>query len=75
MNGKFESEIKSIPGIEKISQVSEDEKQLRYEILASKGSDLREAIFNKLVEKKLTLLELYQETTSLEDIFRELTIK
>ncbi len=75
LNGKFESEIKSIPGIEKISQVSEDEKQLRYEILASKGSDLREAIFNKLVEKKLTLLELYQETTSLEDIFRELTIK
>lgn len=68
-------ELKSIDGIDEVSLLSEDENQLYIEVHATKGKDLREEISKKAVEKKFLLLGLHQETTSLEDIFRELTIK
>lgn len=68
-------ELKSIDGIENVRLISEDTSQFNFEVLASKGKDLREGISRKAVEKNFLLLGLHQETTSLEDIFRELTIK
>lgn len=69
------NELSSIGGIDNVSLLNEDEHQYYFEVLAMKGKDLREEISKKAVEKKFLLLGLHQETTSLEDIFRELTIK
>jgi hypothetical protein len=43
------------------------------DLTASKGVDVREEIFKKVVTSDMVLLELHQEETSLEDIFRKLT--
>ena len=43
------------------------------DITANKGTDVREEIFRKIVSMDMVLLELHQEETSLEDIFRKLT--
>jgi ABC-2 type transport system ATP-binding protein len=39
----------------------------------SDGKDIREDIFNFAKEKNLTLLSLYKEESSLEDVFKQLT--
>lgn len=45
----------------------------KYQIVGAKDIDLREFVFNFVVEKKLTLLQLNLEKTSVEDIFQQLT--
>jgi ABC-2 type transport system ATP-binding protein len=45
----------------------------RYAVEAERGTDLREALFDFAVGKGLKLLELQQATTTLEDVFIQLT--
>jgi ABC-2 type transport system ATP-binding protein len=67
--GMFES----VNGVEKVKVVSDDTDVWNIDISANKGSDVRDEIFKKVVSNDMVLLDLHQEETSLEDIFRKLT--
>lgn len=66
--------IRNIKGIDKAKFDSEDAKSWKFELSSGKGADVREDLFNKAVGMKLVILGLHQEETSLEEIFRELTV-
>jgi ABC-2 type transport system ATP-binding protein len=70
---KVISLFEGINNIDKVKFVSDNDKSWALELLASKGNDVREDVFRKIVSNDLVLLELHQEETSLEDIFRKLT--
>lgn len=65
--------ISSIRNIEKARILKEDNISYHFDIAGSKGEDVREDIFRKLVSMNQVILGLHQEEASLEDIFRELT--
>lgn len=58
----------SISGVRKFS-----EDKGRWIFTAESGKDLREEIFNFAKDRNLTLLSLYKEESSLEDVFKQLT--
>jgi ABC-2 type transport system ATP-binding protein len=70
---KLISTMESIKNVDKAKIVSDDDKSWTVDIAATKGIDVREEIFKKIVASDMVLLELHQEETSLEDIFRKLT--
>lgn len=65
--------LSSISHIDKARIAREDEQAVYFNISGSKGTDVREDIFRKIVSMNMVLLGLHQEETSLEDIFRQLT--
>lgn len=67
-------DIESVHYVEKAKVKSENDKEIVFEIRAQKGSDIREGLFKKMGARNAVILELHQEETSLEDIFRQLTI-
>lgn len=67
--------VNSIRNIEKARISKEDDKSVHLILAVSKGEDVREDIFKKIVSMNHVLLGLHQEETSLEDIFRQLTTK
>jgi ABC-2 type transport system ATP-binding protein len=70
---KVQSMFESVIGVEKVKFVSDDNEVWNIDITANKGSDVRDAVFKKVVSNDMVLLNLHQEETSLEDIFRKLT--
>jgi ABC-2 type transport system ATP-binding protein len=70
---KIISMFESVNGVEKVKINSDDSDVWNIDISANKGSDVRDAIFKKVVSNDMVLLDLHQEETSLEDIFRKLT--
>jgi len=70
---KIQSMFESVNGVEKVKFVSDDNEVWNIDITANKGSDVRDAVFKKVVSNDMVLLNLHQEETSLEDIFRKLT--
>ncbi len=70
---KIISTMETIKNVDKVKIVSDDDNSWTVDITASKGIDVREEIFKKIVSLDMVLLELHQEETSLEDIFRKLT--
>ncbi|MDD5363202.1 MAG: ATP-binding cassette domain-containing protein [Ignavibacteria bacterium] len=70
---KLISIMESIKNVDKAKIVSDDDNSWTVDITATKGIDVREEIFKKIVSSDMVLLELHQEETSLEDIFRKLT--
>jgi ABC-2 type transport system ATP-binding protein len=70
---KIISMLESVSGVEKVIVTSDDAEVWNIDISAPKGSDVRDAIFKKVVSNDMVLLDLHQEETSLEDIFRKLT--
>jgi ABC-2 type transport system ATP-binding protein len=52
---------------------NEDKSALRLRLLCKSSSDLRGDIYSKIKQTDWTLLEFFQETQSLENIFRQLT--
>lgn len=68
-----EREFDSIEGIEKIEPTEDDEGLLHIRLTCASSADLRENIYRKVKDTDWILLELHQETKSLENIFRELT--
>jgi ABC-2 type transport system ATP-binding protein len=71
---KIISLFESIKEIEKTKIVSEENNCWTIEISSGTGADVREEIINKIVTSNMVLLEIHQEETSLEDIFRKLTM-
>lgn len=70
---KILSLFEAVNGVEKVKVVSDDNDVWNIDIMANKGSDVRDAVFKKVVSSDMVLLNLHQEETSLEDIFRKLT--
>ena len=70
---KIISEFEKLPKAEKVKFISDDDNSWNLEINVPKGVDVREDMFRKIVALDMVLLELHQEETSLEDIFRKLT--
>jgi ABC-2 type transport system ATP-binding protein len=71
---KLVSELESINNVDKV-KVDQEDDVWKVDILTSKDTDLREDIARKVMSMNLVMLELHQEETSLEDIFRNLTRK
>jgi len=66
--------LQEIDGVEKISADGEfNDDILHIEISCRSKNDLREQIYQSVKETEWVILELYQETKTLEKIFRELT--
>ena len=65
--------FETITNVEKVKILDKDSNSWNIDISATKGIDIREEIFKKVVSNDMILLELHQEETSLEDIFRKLT--
>jgi len=63
----------SIDGVEELKAFPQNG-HAECELTCRKGSDPREAIFHKIVENRWVLLEMKREVTSLEDVFRQLTV-
>ena len=70
---KVISALEGIKNVEKVRVLGDTEKMWMVDLTAQKGIDVREEIFKKIVSMDMVLLELHQEETSLEDIFRKLT--
>ena len=70
----LQKELESVHHVDKVKVKSENDSEVTFEIRAKKGSDIREGIFKKLGAKNAVILGLHQEETSLEDIFRQLTL-
>jgi len=62
--------LKRIPGI---TQIEEGMENGTYQIYSEKNVDLRPEIFRYAVEKGLTLLEIQQQKSTVEDVFQYLT--
>jgi ABC-2 type transport system ATP-binding protein len=72
---KIISLLESVKNVEKLKLIRDEDSAWVFDITANKGIDVREEIFRTIVANNLILLELHQEETSLEDIFRQLTLK
>ncbi len=70
---KIVSALETIKNVEKVKMLGDTDNMWMIDLTASKGIDVREEIFRKIVSMDLVLLELHQEEISLEDIFRKLT--
>lgn len=69
--------VKTLQDMDNIEKVNEKDKEgndiVGYEIEPKAGVDIREHLFMAVKNKNWSMLELYRQTVSLEDVFRELT--
>jgi len=75
-NAELESvkqQLTSISGISDILQVSDDNGILNLKLTCMSSDDIRGDIYKKVRQTDWILLEMHQETQTLENIFRELT--
>ena len=75
-NAEFESvkqQLTSISGISDIVQVSDDNGILNLKLACMSSADIRGDIYRKVRQTDWILIEMHQETQTLENIFRELT--
>ena len=73
-NGDVTPHLRGLQGVESVHVVSRDDGGLvRLHVDVPRGQDVRERIFGAAVQQGWVLLEMRRETTSLEDVFRELT--
>lgn len=68
-----ERALKTIPGVQDVSESARDNGTRSFVLSCSVGSDIREAVFQTAVNHSWTLLELHRERVNLEEIFRKLT--
>ncbi|MBI4811750.1 MAG: ATP-binding cassette domain-containing protein, partial [Ignavibacteriales bacterium] len=66
-------QVKSIPAIETVSLINEQNGIKKFSVETSDATDIRKELFNLCIQKGWGLLELHRVQTSLEDIFRQLT--
>jgi ABC-2 type transport system ATP-binding protein len=64
--------LRMLPKVSSVTTLSADGAS-RFSVVAAKGADLNEAIFDFAVERRYKLLELQHTATSLEDVFLRLT--
>ncbi len=70
--GDMANGLAALPRVNDIDTLSENG-VVRYQLSVDKGADLREQIFDYAVSQNLKLLELNRISTSLEDVFLQLT--
>ena len=71
----IEPALKRLEGVARVSAVGRSNGFAAFDVEASAGRDVREAIFRLAVEQQWTLRELSQIQASLEDVFIHLTTK
>ena len=68
----LERRIRALPGVERCAALEEEDRAHHsFELLVA--SDLRPALFQLAVDEGLILLELHEEKSNLEEVFRRLT--
>jgi ABC-2 type transport system ATP-binding protein len=67
--------LRNIPQIESAIMTGETDSSLKFLVGASRSYDVRADLFRLCVERGWVALDLHREQTSLEDIFRELTMQ
>jgi ABC-2 type transport system ATP-binding protein len=67
------NEMAAIEGIHEVVKVDENDGLLQVRLSLPSTADLRADIYRKIKQTDWVLLEFYQETQTLENIFRELT--
>ncbi|MBT8357439.1 MAG: ATP-binding cassette domain-containing protein [Desulfobacterales bacterium] len=75
-NAEFESVKQHLASISKISdiiKVSDNNDMLNLKLTCKSSADIRGDIYKKVIQTDWILLEMHQETQTLENIFRELT--
>ncbi len=68
-----QEKLRALDHVKEIRELASAAGVTRYLIEVEKGQDLREKIFDLSVREGWKILELKRETTSLEDVFRQLT--
>jgi ABC-2 type transport system ATP-binding protein len=68
-----EERLRSLPGVTTVDRREASDGRVRVGVTAAGSDDIRPAIFELAKSAGWTLLELYQETGTLEDLFRQLT--
>jgi ABC-2 type transport system ATP-binding protein len=63
----------TVAGVERIEPMDDNEGRTCLQVVCSAGMDIRGDIYRKIRETDWVLTELYQETMTLENIFRKLT--
>ena len=73
-NSGVRDRLSQVSGVSVVeTQEDEAEQALRVKLACNADADLRESIYHTIKETDWVLLEFYQETQTLENIFRELT--
>ena len=73
-NSGVRDRLSQVSGVSVVeTQEDEAEQALRVKLACNADADLRESIYRTIKETDWVLLEFYQETQTLENIFRELT--
>jgi ABC-2 type transport system ATP-binding protein len=62
-------QLAKIPGIHKVKDLGKN----RWQLIAGTKADIRADVFRFAADNKLTLLEMHEETFSVEDVFQKLT--
>lgn len=66
--------LRNIPGVTNVKRISEPEPgSFEYNIEANKDTDIRKAVFNACVSLNAPMTDLHKVTSSLEDVFINLT--
>lgn len=65
--------LSALPGVQRVRELPTDDKAHAFELSGALGGDLREAIFQLVVQKGWLLLEMRRESQTLEDVFKALT--
>jgi hypothetical protein len=66
-------DTKQLAGVKGVRQVSRGSAANSYRLSLKKGGDPRVAVFRWAVAQGRVILEMRQETRSVEDVFRQLT--
>ena len=69
-NGVSVGDLQNLPGVKEVMTIE----NCKFKVIPVKGKDLRPELFRFAADKNLSLIGLKQEESSLENIFRELTI-
>jgi ABC-2 type transport system ATP-binding protein len=67
--------LRNVPKVESVVPVDDASGPMKFTVSAPRSHDVRADIFRLCVEKGWVALDLHREETSLEDIFRELTMQ
>jgi ABC-2 type transport system ATP-binding protein len=65
--------LKAMPQIESVEYGGQEGATHKFTVHTAKGSDVREQLFQKVVDEHWTLLEMTRRITSLEEVFHDLT--
>jgi ABC-2 type transport system ATP-binding protein len=66
--------IKALPLVESVEYGGQEGDTHKFTVHTAKGNDVREQLFRQAVDEHWTLLEMSRKTTSLEEVFHDLTM-